>query len=104
EDRVVLGNRGAEEERLPAAKLQLEPGQKAGAGVVQPVRARRSGNEIAVRIEHRETPVLLQDTESRGRPLGLTENGELSFELQDCSHHATPVRTAPGDRREITVS
>ena len=63
-----------------------------------------AGQDVAVRIEHREAVAVLQDARGVGRPLGLAENRELLVEREDVRlHRASPRRPAVERRSAIAA-
>ena len=84
---VVVLNRRAQEEPASPVDEKMEPGQKPGVLVEQTLRARFSGNDVAVMVEHREGVAVFQ----RPRAAFLQGSCRRYIELK-----RVPVGNRPG--------
>jgi hypothetical protein len=101
---VILGDGRTEQQRFTAAEAQLEAGEKSSAGMIEPVRTPRSGNDVAVRIVDAEGIVPLENAHRCGGALRLADDRKLLFEFQYVGHQTTPVSARPEDPRASNIS
>ena len=100
QQRVVVAQVGAEQQRLHPVEQQLEMREKTRVAVEQAVGAAGRRADVAVAVEHDEGVVVLERT---ARPRGRTRRWNIERRLRNCVERQFRERDAL-DRHETSIS
>ena len=95
EDRVVLADGGAQEQRPPPAEQQLEAGQEPRACVIEAVLAVLEGEDVPEQVENTKRVAVLQHTSRRPGAIAVGDDREVFFQADDVGHDAVCYATNP---------